>query len=270
MNTFAIGFTLLSFLIAVAGLTSYFTKLKKNQTPKYPLGLATTLPVSIALGFYALSLSSSTLVTIIMALPVGIVTLVSATLLFFLLQKSTPIGDIKVKLGDSILPFITNDFEGNTLSTESLKGKRTLLKFYRGSWCPYCSAELKMLSDMQPELDAYGISILALSGDTAAQAKVHIERDNLNFTLLADPELAVVKQYGVEHHKAVGWESNNMTTIFGVSMSLGMFKYRSMPIPTSILIDETGIIQWIDQSEDYRIRASHENLMVAIKHSFQA
>ncbi len=270
MNTFAIGFTVLSFLIAIAGFVSYFAKLKKNKTPKYPIGLATTLPVSIVLGFYAVSLSNSALLTIITALPVGLVTLVSAMLLFFLVQKNTPIGNIKVKLGDSILPFTTSNFEGDTFNTESLKGKRTLLKFYRGSWCPYCNAELKMFSDMQSELDAYGISILALSGDTAAQAKAHIERDKLNFILLADPELAVVKLYGVEHHKAVGWESNNMTTVFGISMSLSMLQYRSMSIPTSILIDENGIIQWIDQSEDYRIRASYKNLMAAIKQSFQA
>jgi peroxiredoxin len=149
-------------------------------------------------------------------------------------------------------------------------GKRTLLKFYRGSWCPYCNAELAMFRDMQPELSAYDVNILALSGDTPQQEKAHVERDKLNFTLLSDPTLAIVKQYGVEHHKAVGWESNNIKTIFGLSMSFSMLQYRSMPIPTSILIDENGIIKWIDQSDDYRLRASQEKIVAAIKHSFQA
>lgn len=268
MNQIAISFTLLSIIIAAASLVSYFAKLKKNQTPKYPIGLATALPISIALGAYAVFSSSSSLATFVTTVSVSLLTLISAILLFFLVQKRTPLGKIKVKIGDNILPFTADDFTGNIFNSEVLKGKRTLLKFYRGSWCPYCNAELKMMSNIKPELDAYGVSVFALSGDTAAQAQAHINRENLNISLLSDPELAVVKQYGVEHQKAVGWESNNIKTIFGISMSFSMFTYRSMSIPTSILIDENGIIKWIEQSEDYRIRASHENLMAVIKDNF--
>ena len=41
-----------------------------------------------------------------------------------------------------------------------------------------------------------------------------------------------------------------------------------MAIPTTLLIDENGIIQWIDQSEDYRLRASMERVMAAVEKAF--
>jgi len=41
-----------------------------------------------------------------------------------------------------------------------------------------------------------------------------------------------------------------------------------MSIPTSILIDEKGIIKWIDQSEDYRLRANYQRVMQALANSF--
>ena len=41
-----------------------------------------------------------------------------------------------------------------------------------------------------------------------------------------------------------------------------------MPIPTTMLLDENGIIQWIDQSDDYRIRASREKITSALKQAF--
>ena len=47
------------------------------------------------------------------------------------------------------------------------------------------------------------------------------------------------------------------------------FKSKSMSIPTSILVDENGIIRWIDQSEDYRLRASEEAVMVAVNSTFK-
>ena len=57
-------------------------------------------------------------------------------------------------------------------------------------------------------------------------------------------------------------------TAFGIPLAMGMYKYRAMSIPTSILVDENGIIKWIDQSEDYRIRASQDRILEALKQAF--
>lgn len=270
MTTLAVTLAVIGFSIAIIGVAAYFIKVKKNNTPKRPIGLITTFSIGLILGGYAIYLSNSTLALVLAVITFTLTAFICAMLLFFLLQRKTPIGNIKVKLGDSIIPFSTPLFDGNTFNTENLQGKRALLKFYRGSWCPYCNAELQMLSAMQPEMMAYGVHVLALSSDTPQQAKAHIKRDKLNLTLLSDPDLAVVKKYGVEHYKAVGWESDNIKTIFGISLSLNMLQYRSMSIPTSILIDENGIIQWIDQSDDYRLRISQKNLMAAITQKFSS
>jgi len=54
----------------------------------------------------------------------------------------------------------------------------------------------------------------------------------------------------------------------GIAMPLPWkMKYRPMAIPTSLLIDETGNIIWIDQSADYRLRASEAALMSAVKNN---
>jgi hypothetical protein len=41
-----------------------------------------------------------------------------------------------------------------------------------------------------------------------------------------------------------------------------------MAIPTSLLIDEKGVIQWVNQSEDYRLRASNTAVLQAVKDAF--
>lgn len=244
----------------------YFYKLKKNQVPKTPILLMVGMLVSsiVSIGSLSLSFSDPTSSTVLVVLLALYVLPTSALFSYLLANKATPVGDIKVKTADEILPFKTASFD-----SASLNGQRTLLKFYRGSWCPYCSAELVMFEELKPKLKEYGVQIMAISNDTVEQQKAHSIRDNISHTLISDPQLNIIRQYGVEHHKAIGATSNNLISIFGIAMPLPWkMKYTPMSIPTSLLIDENGKIVWIDQSDDYRLRASEEAVMGAVKANF--
>ncbi len=78
----------------------------------------------------------------------------------------------------------------------------------------------------------------------------------------------IIRAYGVEHHKALGQTGVPKTTLGAVPLGLAPFKFEAMAIPTTLLIDEAGIIRWIDQSEDIRIRSSGERVMDAAKTAF--
>lgn len=41
-----------------------------------------------------------------------------------------------------------------------------------------------------------------------------------------------------------------------------------MTIPTSLLVDEDGVIMWIDQTDDYRLRSSNERVLKAVTEAF--
>ena len=119
---------------------------------------------------------------------------------------------------------------------------------------------------MQPDLDEYGVSIVALSKDNAEEAAIHKTRDGLSLTLLADPKLDVIKQYGVEHHKGFGATTGKFA-VGGIPLA---FKpsFKTMAIPTSLLVDENGIIRWIDQADDYRLRSDNDRVLRAAKDAF--
>lgn len=53
---------------------------------------------------------------------------------FLLLFRKTPVGNIKVKLGDTLLPFASQTSDGSSFHSDSLAGRRSLLKFFRGGW----------------------------------------------------------------------------------------------------------------------------------------
>ncbi len=120
---------------------------------------------------------------------------------------------------------------------------------------------------MRPELANYRVSVVALSKDTVEDAAHQKSRDKLSFPLLADPGLDVIKQYGLEHHKALEFSTGSFT-LFGIPLAL-VPSIKKMAIPTSLLIDEEGVIRWIDQAEDYRLRSSEERVMEAVKRTFE-
>lgn len=107
-----------------------------------------------------------------------------------------------------------------------------------------------------------------MSKDTAVEAAKQKERDNLSFALLADPKLKVIRQYGVEHHKAFGFHTGSSFKLFGLPFSLWP-SFKAMAIPTTILIDEQGIVRWIDQADDYRLRSNGERVMGAVREVFR-
>jgi peroxiredoxin len=119
---------------------------------------------------------------------------------------------------------------------------------------------------MQADLEEYGVSLIALSKDTVEEAATHKNRDGLSLTLLADPSLEVIRQYGVEHHKALGFTTGSFT-LFGLPLALAP-SYKTMAIPTSLLVDDHGVIRWIDQTDDYRLRSSNERVLRAVKDAF--
>ena len=121
---------------------------------------------------------------------------------------------------------------------------------------------------MQPDLDKYGVSIVALSKDSVEEAAIHKTRDGLSLTLLADPKLEVIRQYGVEHHKALGFTTGGFS-VGGIPLALTP-SFKTMAIPTSLLVDENGVIQWIDQTDDYRLRSNEARVLQAVKGAFPA
>ena len=119
---------------------------------------------------------------------------------------------------------------------------------------------------MQSILDEHGVDLIALSKDTVEEAATHKTRDGLSMTLLADPKLDVIRQYGVEHHKALGFKTGTFS-LFTVPLALTP-SFKTMAIPTSLLVDENGVILWIDQADDYRLRSSNERVLRAVKEAF--
>jgi len=270
MNIPAILTATIGFTIVLVSIVLYFRTIPRGTVPKNVGGFRAKLVAGVALsalGVY-LGLTGEGSAGLLTYLPAGLGIFFGGFILWVLTQRKTPLGEIKVSEGDKLPAFSATTPQGVKFDSDELSGKRTLLKFFRGGWCPYCAAELVAFDSMSDELAQYDVSVIGLSKDTPEQANVHKLRDGISFELLCDPELDVIRAYGLEHHKALGQTRNAKSNFAGLPLGLAPFTFETMAIPTTLLIDETGTIRWVDQTDDYRLRSNNQRVMEAVRTAF--
>src|ERR1700761_1399426 len=71
---------------------------------------------------------------------------------------------------------------GRTLRLpDALAGRFGVVLYYRGSWCPYCNAQLSAFQRSLDSLVGLGVSVVALSVDGEAATQNLIARHSLQF-----------------------------------------------------------------------------------------
>lgn len=64
---------------------------------------------------------------------------------------------------------------------DGLVGQFAVVLFYRGSWCPYCNAQLKAFERATEKLDALQVKVVAASVDNESSTRELIAKHRLRF-----------------------------------------------------------------------------------------
>ncbi len=101
-----------------------------------------------------------------------------------------------MQIGDPV-DFTLPDQDGKDVSLAQFRGSPVVLFFYPRADTPGCTTEACEFRDLYSELKAAGAVLLGISRDTPGKQKKFAEKFNLSYTLLADPEMNVAKQFDV-------------------------------------------------------------------------
>lgn len=113
----------------------------------------------------------------------------------------------------SIAPdFTLQDQNGNDRSLSEFKGKKVILYFYPKDNTPGCTKEACSLRDHKSELENKNAVIIGISKDSIASHQRFIEKQDLNFILLSDPEHKVMESYQAWGEK-INYGKKSMGTI---------------------------------------------------------
>ena len=117
-----------------------------------------------------------------------------------------------LKEGDSAPAFCLPDQDSENVCLKNFKGRRVVLYFYPRDNTAGCKQEAVDFTAAKDEFEKNGAVILGVSKDTVTSHQKFIEKAALSITLLADPDLTVIKAYDVwQLKKFMGKE--NMGTV---------------------------------------------------------
>ena len=82
-----------------------------------------------------------------------------------------------------VFPMLTLETVGDGYLSipHHMAGSHGVILIYRGSWCPYCNAQLSAFARTKDKLDELGIKIVAFSVDDKVDAATLVEKHRLNF-----------------------------------------------------------------------------------------
>lgn len=108
-----------------------------------------------------------------------------------------------LKIGDQMPHFEVIDQNGNTVTSNDLLGRKTIIYFYPKDNTSGCTAEACNLRDNYEALSAAGYNVVGVSKDSAASHRKFIDKYSLPFTLLADTTTDMQQTFGVWAEKSL-------------------------------------------------------------------
>jgi peroxiredoxin len=149
---------------------------------------------------------------------------------------------------------------------ELYREKPTMLVFYRGGWCPYCSVQLGHLAEAEGELVAMGYQVLAVSPDRPEALREGVEKGeaDLRYELLSDSGMELAQKFGVAFR--VDDETVERYRGFGIDLAQAAGSdHHLLPVPAVYLIDTEGMIRYAHWDADYKERLEPEELLAAAR-----
>jgi peroxiredoxin Q/BCP len=100
-----------------------------------------------------------------------------------------------LKEGIKAPEFTAKDQNGNEVSLSDLRGNKVILYFYPKDNTPGCTKEACDFRDNYESLTSKGFKVIGVSADTEKSHQKFVDKYDLPFTLISDPEKEVIQKY---------------------------------------------------------------------------
>jgi peroxiredoxin len=192
----------------------------------------------------------------------AILSLFSLLLVFLAIAQDKPEG---LFINSKAPDFKLKDQSGVEVSLKELRKKgQTVLIFYRGNWCPYCSRQLKGLQDSLQLITAKGAQLVAITPEAATGIDSTIAKTGAIFPILHDAEGKLARAYEVSFK--VDEKTVNRYKMAGIDiLKNNNQKEAVLPVPAVYIINSEGTITYRYFDENYRKRVSVKEILANIK-----
>lgn len=169
-------------------------------------------------------------------------------------------------VGNSIPILKVKDADGKPVDIKQLaKGKPTILVYYRGGWCPFCTQQLTALGKKRQQLQKLGFQLIAVSADKPSILKTLSESKGLGFTMYSDNTMEGAKALGIAFRVPKSTVKLYKERFrIDIEKSSGL-KHDILPVPAVFVLDKKSVIAFEYVNPNYKVRLDEDVLMAAAK-----
>jgi peroxiredoxin/uncharacterized membrane protein YphA (DoxX/SURF4 family) len=146
----------------------------------------------------------------------------------------------------------------------TLGGRRGVLVFYRGAWCPYCNITLASYqAELLDKLAARGVGLVAVSPQRPDESVTMQEKFDLRFAVLSDPGNQLARSVGVLTRPSA--EARAAQLELGLDLeTVNADGTIEIPMPATVIVEPDATVRWIDVHPDYSTRSEPVEILTAV------
>jgi len=150
-----------------------------------------------------------------------------------------------------------------TLSA-AVGGGMSVLVFYRGAWCPYCSIALSAYQEqLLPALAERGIELVAVSPQKPDGSLTTQQKNGLAFTVVSDPGNAIAGRLGILTQPSDDARAAQLK--LGLDLAaVNADDTSTLPMPATVILGPGRTVRWIDVHPDYTTRTEPGQVIDAL------
>ncbi|MGK6315791.1 peroxiredoxin-like family protein [Neorhizobium sp. DT-125] len=171
-----------------------------------------------------------------------------------------------VKAGDAVEPFELNEVGGDRLTGDALLQKGPLvLIFFRFAGCPACNIALPYYNQhLAPQLAKLGATLVGVSPQVPERLAEIKDRHKLDFLIASDKDNALGRRFGILYSFDEPSKQSSIASGSPIGEVTGTGTWE-LPMPATIVIDETGRVRFADVSPDWLVRTEPGDVIDAVR-----
>lgn len=156
-----------------------------------------------------------------------------------------------LEIGKPLPDFTVYTLFGEALHASHIRKQNSLLLFYRGNWCPICTAQIKELALYYQELASRQINVYMVSPQSNAKAAKIAQKFKAPMLFLEDKDNAAAKKLGIDVEN-------------GLPFGMQVLGYDSDTVmPTVVMTDNHGDVFFARITDNYRVRPLPQDFLQA-------
>ncbi|HEX7538458.1 MAG TPA: thioredoxin-dependent thiol peroxidase [Dermatophilaceae bacterium] len=109
----------------------------------------------------------------------------------------------RLETGQPAPAFTLTDHAGRSVSLSDFSGRHLIIFFYPAAMTPGCTKEACDFRDSLVRLQQAGYDVVGISPDKPEKLAAFVEKESLTYSLLSDPDRAVLEAYGAYGEKSL-------------------------------------------------------------------